>query len=148
MTSPRSTVTRLTHNGVEHKIFNGIPDWVYQGCNNITRLSQLINMRYFFESVYTLNVKIVCKISGGTNTEQEIVFSWLNAMYTCKFKLLVIIINGCCYTTRQFFFQLVLQFCYGIPSVTSLDMIKSCFCFRKCCPKENQFVLFAKNTVM
>ena len=50
-------------------------------------------MQYFFESVYTLNVKIVCKISGGTNTEQEIVFSWLNAMYTCKFKLLVIIIN-------------------------------------------------------
>ena len=28
--SSRSAV-RLTDSGVEHKIFNGIPDWVYQG---------------------------------------------------------------------------------------------------------------------
>ena len=31
MESPRSSVKRLTDSGVEHKIFNGIPDWVYQG---------------------------------------------------------------------------------------------------------------------
>nr|XP_058945915.1 dipeptidyl peptidase 4-like [Pocillopora verrucosa] len=30
MESPRSSVKRLTDSGVEHKIFNGIPDWVYQ----------------------------------------------------------------------------------------------------------------------
>jgi len=30
--SPSSgKVERLTDSGVEHKIFNGVPDWVYQG---------------------------------------------------------------------------------------------------------------------
>ena len=30
--SPSSDkVERLTDSGVEHKIFNGVPDWVYQG---------------------------------------------------------------------------------------------------------------------
>ena len=31
--SPSSgkVVERLTDSGVEHKIFNGVPDWVYQG---------------------------------------------------------------------------------------------------------------------
>ncbi|KAM7448243.1 hypothetical protein ABFA07_003655 [Porites harrisoni] len=30
MESPSSSVVQLTHSGVEHKIFNGVPDWVYQ----------------------------------------------------------------------------------------------------------------------
>lgn len=29
--SPSKSVVRLTDSGVEHKIFNGVPDWVYQG---------------------------------------------------------------------------------------------------------------------
>ena len=40
MESPSSSVVQLTHSGVEHKIFNGVPDWVYQG--NLHRSSQLI----------------------------------------------------------------------------------------------------------
>ena len=60
-----------------------------------------------------------------------------------KFKPLIIIVGAVTLLGSCFFFQLVLQFCYVIPSVTSLDMTKSGFYLRKRCTKKNQVVLFA-----
>ena len=46
MDSPSSlSVVQLTDSGVEHKIFNGIPDWVYQGslsCSSYSLTSFII----------------------------------------------------------------------------------------------------------
>lgn len=94
-----------------------------------------------------LNDRIVCKISKRKMNWARMALypsqcSSLNAMY--KFK--PVIINSCYYITRQLSSNLsrltLFNLVFYTQSVTSLDMIKFCFCFRKHCTKKDQVLLF------